>query len=866
MAGDKRPYRVWLIFDTETSNVKNKVGSVRAFPMLYIFNDVHALDVDTYEVDDPREQLAFFRYESEALEYIHAQISKAREQGVIPVMCTYNMIFDIQTIMEGLHDSYDMQVNAQSSTNVYTLDLYQDGIKVMRIWDTYHLEMRGLKAMGRTCGVAKLMGDWDYTLVRTPETPLTETELGYAARDVQVIPAYLRYLCEANSWLTPNDFGVRVLTKTSLVRQMAKREIGPLRMWYKGKSYRLYDTFTALCRSELPYSFDAHALRIACFRGGLTFTAGVAAGRVVHNVVSLDETSAHHAFINGRRVPIKFEPLTIDEASFFLDDIQRYSLEDVLNRYAYPFQRWFHMAVRIKGLRIRRGTAFDAWGIGLLAQAKFSRVIGRSETADDNVRATDAMEDIRARGFVDSAVNPRFAFSKLIEATECVIHVSELEWWCMCQVYEWDECEPVRGEGTIRSIWPPDYVSLQSNMLFERKTDAKTINNNYVEGTPYTLDIPESIPANIADALRAGELSNTFVSAWYGNSVKGQFNGIYGVQAQNVLKAEYEIEDDSELVVNPETRCTPETFEEKIKKQKRPTVLYPYGLRIVGGSRMQLVIAIMLLWSAFGERVTVTGGDTDSIKVQCGDGITPDDIVSALDPLHQATTKAIDLSQTRLRANFPDLASTLDDVGCFEVEPASAGSDFYSYHMEAWPKARISIDAEGSAHVVCAGLSRPHGAYTIEKWLDQMIAQGFKPDALLPMALGYNTSITNDVSHALDHHKPAFVDHLKADITDYQGNRASVDTHEAIAIFETARRLGDTTKRTNAANVAYLESVGRAPDTTEKVLTTGTNIYFLAAIVKGGLKQTLRRYLIENLNFPLLYRQTQWGMEVVRCT
>ena len=861
----KRPYRLWLVFDTETTNIRDANDNTRAFPILYIFNDISGLDVDTYEVDDTREHIDFFRYEGEAIAYIFEQIERARAAGVIPVMCTYNMIFDLQTIMEGLHDRYTMEVNAQSSTNVYTLDLYDGKTKVLRIWDTYHLEIRGLKAMGRTCGVAKLMGDWDYSLVRTPETRLTDAELGYAARDVQVIPAYLRYLCEANGWLTPGDFGNRVLTKTSLVRQMARREIGPLRVRLRnGKTMRLIDSFVALCRRELPKDFESHAIRLACFRGGLTFTAAGCAGRVVHRVASLDETSAHHAFINGRRVPVGFAPLNDAEMKVFLYDIGRYKVRDVLHRYAYPFQRWFHIAVRIKGLRLKRGSAFDAWGIALLAQAKFERVIGRSETADDNERAIDAYEDVRSRGYVDSAVSPVFAFSKLVSADECIVHVSELEWWCMLQVYDWDEYEPLYGEGTINSRWAPDYVCLQSNMLFERKTDAKTINNYYTEGTPYPLDIPASIPDNIADGLRTGALSNNFVSSWYGNTVKGQFNGIYGVQAQNVLKAEYEVEEDAELVVNPATRCTPETFEDKIAKQKKPTVLYPYGLRIVGGSRMQLVIAIMLLWERFGDSIMVTGGDTDSLKVACVEGIEATDLIDALKPLHRATTAAINLAQARLRAAFPDLASSLDDVGCFEVEPATPSCDFYTTHMEAWPKARVSVDDRGHAHVTCAGLSRPHGAYTIERWLDGMHARGHAWETLLPRSLGYNVSITNEVSHALDHHKPRFTDRTRAVVSDYQGRTCAVDTHEAIAIFETSRRLGDTTKRTNAANVRYLTQAGVDVDTTEKILTVEPNFYFLNALAKGSWCANVRRYLVKNLYFPQLYKQTVWGMEVMK--
>ena len=195
----QRPYRIWGAYDTETCNLQVR-GVHRAYPVLYIFNDLHACSMDTYEVDDPREHIDFYRTEGEAVAWLERAIQEASAAGVVPVVCLYNAMFDMQTIMESLRSRYAMKANAQSSTNIYTLDLLDaKGRVALRIWDTYHLEMRGLAAMGRTAGVAKLMGDWDYELIRTPSTDLTEQELGYAARDVQVIPAYLRYLCDANA-------------------------------------------------------------------------------------------------------------------------------------------------------------------------------------------------------------------------------------------------------------------------------------------------------------------------------------------------------------------------------------------------------------------------------------------------------------------------------------------------------------------------------------------------------------------------------------------------------------------------------------------------------------------------------------------
>ena len=171
-----------------------------------------------------------------------------------------------------------MSANAQSSTNVYTLDLKINDEIVLRFWDTFHLEMRGLAAMGETCGMPKAKGDWDYSLVRTKETKLTDEELFYAKRDVQIIPAYLCYLLNANEWLQQSDLGLKVITKTSLVRQMAQREIGSKKIKKQnGKEITLLHAFELTCKQELPKTYEQYALRKSCFRGGFTFTSGMAA-------------------------------------------------------------------------------------------------------------------------------------------------------------------------------------------------------------------------------------------------------------------------------------------------------------------------------------------------------------------------------------------------------------------------------------------------------------------------------------------------------------------------------------------------------------------------------------------------------------
>lgn len=802
VTGSRKPFKVVAVFDTETTNI-GEGAETRAYPILYIFNDLRNTPLESYNPD--MDDVRFYRHTSEALAYIDDLIDYGRRHAYVPIITAYNLMFDMQTLMLELAQTYVIEVNAQTGTSVYTLDLYVDGNVVCRFWDTFYLEMGGLRAMGETCGLPKAVGDWDYTLARTPETPLTEDELFYARRDVQVIPQYLQWLLRTNHWLTSDMLGSRVLTKTSLVRQMARREIGGRRVTLRdGKKLTLQRAFEITCNQEFPRNYESYALRKACFRGGLTFTSAKTAGLVVDNVASLDVTSMHHAFINGRRLPVKFAPTPADLLQIACERIAATSLDDVLSHYDDPFRVGLHVAVRFSGLRLRKGTCFAAWGIAICPRSKFVRTLHADTDYSNNDRAKTQDNSIRARGYVDSAVNPVYAFGKLYSADECVLHVNEIELWNVVQVYAYDDMRVLYGESTTKTIIPPDYVTLQSNMLFARKTDVKNLIKGYTEGTPYVGDIPDSIPEGIAHAAKTGELGMKFLQSYYGSTVKGQFNGIYGTQAQDVMKPDYCVTGAGELEVDKTTVCTPENFTEK--RPKTPRVLYTYGMRIVAGSRMHLIIAMMLVYMRFGDRVTVTGGDTDSLKIRCDGDVSDADLLDCLQPLHHAIETAMDVTMRRVRVTAPDMASTLEHVGKFEIE-ACGDTTRYAEHVELWNKARVSLDGKGRVHVTCAGLPRPAGVYTIEDFIGDIMRAGHGFAETVQMSLGYDVLVDYGICHTLQRNRPHACDRYIGDVTDYLDETAHVDAPEAIGLYPSGRWLGESDKQANLENITYLRSV-----------------------------------------------------------
>lgn len=799
----KKEFRVCSVFDTETTTY-NEHGIYHAFACLYIFNDIRGVDLRAYK-PGASDDVRFYRNITGALAYLNELIDYGRNEAVVPVVAAYNLMFDMQTIQAELAGQYEMRVTAQNSTHVYVLDLMDGEDPVLRFWDTFFLEMGGLASMGRTAGLPKACGDWDYTLVRGPETPLTDQERFYAARDVQVIPAYLRYILESNEWAKPSDFGNILMTKTSLVRRMALNEIGPRKITlHSGKKLPLRNVFENTCSWECPADFYTYALRKACFRGGLTFTAAAAASRVVRNVISIDAVSMHHAFINGKMIPVRFEKTDPRHLQIIARSICSLSLDRVLHNYHNPFGFGLHAMIEFKNIRIKHDTAFELWQIATLASAKFE--LQGERHIDENSANLAADENVKAAGWVDSASNAVFAFGKLYKAEQAIVCLSEYELWLTAQVYEWDSMNVIAGESTGKFVLPPDYVSLQSNILFARKQHAKFINKTYHEGEPYTHDIPVDIPDGIAKQLRAGSMSNQAFEAWYCGTVKGMFNGIYGSQAMDPWRPDFVVDSEGEISVDPEGRVTAETFEEKTPEHLR--VFYNYGLRIVGASRVHIAIVLMLLYRAFGDSVLVCGGDTDSVKLSLGER-TAEEIIEALEPLHVAIGAAIDKCQTRIRANYPDYASDLAGIGTFELEPATRDKVAYDEHFEAWNKARLSV-VDGHSHITCAGLSRPDGCYTIENFVDDLLANGHSFEEIAPHILGYGVSVGPDLSYSLQRTSPKFADRVHATLTDYLGNTFEIDAPEAIALYPSSRVLGDPLNGANYANIAYLRERGVA--------------------------------------------------------
>ncbi len=499
------------------------------------------------------------------------------------------------------------------------------------------------------------------------------------------------------------------------------------------------------------------------------------------------------------------KPLTNRLGNIFVERIINTPVSYVLENYSNPWDLFLNAKIRIYNIRIKG--AFKNWGVGCLAQGKFY-IMGEHLPFDTNETAERAKQEIKKNGYMDRCRNGVFAFGKSMRAHAVEMFVNETELWNVSQVYDFDYVEFVEGEGVANSENPHLYIRLQSQLLFKRKSEVKHLMKTYKQGEAYTGDIGETIPAAIAETIRSGECTDDFLSGFY-MSTKGAFNGIYGTQAINIYRPSHYFDEFGEISVNPNELVTPERFDDMQPKTYMSD--YNFGARIVGGSRVHLIIAMSLLYDSFGDSVDVTGGDTDSLKIRCNENVKPADLLQSLQPLHDAVTRSIHECTTYERVNFPAFASDLQDVGVFEVENETP----YVWHCEFWNKNRVSYD--GVAHLTAAGISRPANAYNIENLLtDEIKRIGF--ERAVSLYLGYNVEYSPTLTHSLQHHKPRPDERMRAYITDCNGVNSYVDEPQSIALYPSSRMLGRSETRANGDTLEYMKHNVRFVDVAPKYI------------------------------------------------
>jgi hypothetical protein len=172
-----------------------------------------------------------------------------------------------------------------------------------------------------TKSIKKLVGDLDYSLVRTPETPLTKQELAYCENDVLIIIAYINEQIEMYG-----DVAKIPMTNTGRVRKHVKDEC-----YYSSKNHRKssqgkYKNYRQIMQ-DLTIDSETYIQLKRSFMGGFTHANANYSGVTLEQVSSIDFTSSYPSVMVSEQFPMsRFKPVEVESETHLKSLCQRFAL------------------------------------------------------------------------------------------------------------------------------------------------------------------------------------------------------------------------------------------------------------------------------------------------------------------------------------------------------------------------------------------------------------------------------------------------------------------------------------------------------------------------------------------------------------
>lgn len=519
-----KPYRIIGAFDTETTNLGDIVSGYKAFPILYQLGTI-SCNVEDLTVDNCADNVKVSTYREHEGLYAHLETIIAQEYDHVPVILVHNLAFDMYALVPWLN-GHECKVLAKTARKPITVTVMNGRERALVFLDTLGLFMKSLKTLGEECGMPKAIGDWDYLKIRTPETPLTDEEMFYAKRDIETLLVYMGHFLRKNPDIEPCDIGLKVVTKTGVVRAKRMKHLGSLKG--RGLNRTVNQLWNYHNRTQAPKSDGELFAMHACTRGGFTFCASEHAGKVFVQdddltIAAYDATSQHPCQMVSRMYPVDFKVTdneTLEAACNCIFDI---NLERMLSKWARPFPCAFNALFKFENLRPKKGSLYEKHGIYPLASA---RLVNRHGLPDMDDIDNQSFEEFRAmlgmKGYADYAENHKALFGKIESAGYCELWLTELAFWEVCQAYDFDSFESVGGYATMNFRKPTDLSILSVMRFYEAKSAMKA---SMRDGETERLIglFPESLLAS----MERGDASEQELKDYYMLS-KADLNALFG--------------------------------------------------------------------------------------------------------------------------------------------------------------------------------------------------------------------------------------------------------------------------------------------------------------------------------------------------
>lgn len=800
-----RKYRIIGAYDSETTNITKK-GIPLAFPILHqlgLLDDTQLADITAENVTD-HVKVNLYRHSLDLYSALDSLCETKREY--IPVILCHNLAFDMYGLSCWL-ERHEVRVLAKSARKPITLTILDDsGTPCLVIWDTLIFTQQSLERMGKDCGFTKGVGEWDYNLIRTPETPLTARELDYSKRDIYTLLCWFGWFIRRNPDIEPSKLGQTVVTKTGIVRERRRVRFSKLKGNGMRRNVGYY--WAARCNLDAPKTDDELFTMLACTRGGFTFCASENASipfdltNTDKVIAAFDATSQHPAQLVSHVYPYRFRemPDFVLEKAFNL--IGKITPKMIFEKWQKPFPVAFYACFEFENLRPKAGSIFAKYGIFPLASARYKTPEQIEQDHTDKVNY-----DIHLQGltYCDVVTGSHCAFGKVVSAETARFYLTELAAWEMWQCYEWDSVKAIHGYETGRFCKPNDIDVLSVMQFYKAKNEFKKARSNYYNKKPIdNTDTLErlGIPKALIDEMQARTVFENDIEAQY-LSLKADLNAIFGISASNQYRRETVLSENGIEYIGDFGICN---------APKNSSVWYQFGQRIVGWSRIAQILAMMLIEP---HCETIINGDTDSVKCVCEEKDLPK-INAALDRLGHAIDKGKRFVCNRVRVAYPDFADDLNGIGYYVPEFTA------KRFCASWNKAYCIQDDSGAFQFTLAGIptkdrKNDTGIYKgINSYASELYARGMSFVEICNIFLGYNVTYANDLLRMNARKFPEWSDLFVDDITDYTGETYSVVEPCALALYPMAKTINNTDFKDNAINMAH--ALKNNPDVNTKTL------------------------------------------------
>lgn len=273
--------------------------------------------------------------------------------------------------------------------------------------------------------VEKLVGDLDYSLIRTHNTLLTPAEMGYCKNDIVIITAYISEQIDLYGDVTKIP-----TTNTGRVRKHVRQEC-----YYTSTNHRKSDKSKYFkyrkIMNDLTIDVDSYIQLKRAFMGGFTHANANHSGKTLENVSSIDFTSSYPAVMVSEKFPMsRFKEVNIANVK---------QLEEHCAKYAMVFDIKFHNL-----------------------QCKLNQETYISES--------------KCSALVTPVINNGRVVSALVMATT----ITEIDYDIISQVYTWTGIEIANAKYAHKNYLPKSIIKSILD-LYQGKTVLKDVEGSEVE-------------------------------------------------------------------------------------------------------------------------------------------------------------------------------------------------------------------------------------------------------------------------------------------------------------------------------------------------------------------------------------------------